>query len=203
LADTFGKKVVFFSLKGGKPFNGAVLEGDNSTIYINQKSTDAHHLVVAGHEVTHLMRRDAPDLYDALKSRLAESLKAGNLANFSRYYNPGETSQQTYARLRDPKQLDRLTEEFVADLVGNRAGELRTWQQVFSGAKEPSLIQRVGKFLIDFIDSLLARTNFKKFATDKMVKRLDQGTGGHPEDAGRVRQAAGSDARQADRRRGR
>jgi len=175
LAQTFGKKVVFFKQKSGQHFNGAVLAGDDSTIYINTEATDAHHLVVAGHEIGHLMRRDAPDLYTALQKRLAASLTEGNLANFSRYYNPGETEAQTYARLRDSKQLDNLTEEFIVDLIGNRAGEYKTWTSMMSSAKgEPNLIQRVGKFLIDFIDSLLKRTEFRKFATDKMVKDLDR-----------------------------
>jgi hypothetical protein len=167
--------VVFFRQTGGQHFNGAVLPDDDTTIYVNTEATDAHHLVVAGHEVAHLMRRDAPDLYEGLQKRLAASLTGGNLAKFSRYYNPGDTEQQTYARLRDAKQLDKLTEEFIADLIGNRAGEYKTWQTVFASAKgqdNPGLIQRVGKFLIDFIDSLLARTNFQKFATDKMVKDL-------------------------------
>ena len=173
-AKVFNKKVVFFRSENGvDTLDGAVVGGDNTSIYLNADASAAHHLVVAGHEIGHLMRTDAPKLYEQLTKRLSSELTGGKLANFSRYY--GTDPKEVYAKLRDAEQRDALVEEYISDLIGNRVGEYRTALDLFGaakGSKDPGLIYKVGQFVINFIDQLLAKTGFKKFTTDAMVRDL-------------------------------
>jgi hypothetical protein len=171
-ARIFGKGVVFYR---GTRSEGMILPNDTGTIYINADTKSAHHLVVAGHELAHAMRRDAPDLYAGLRNLVKRQIKAGGLKAFTQSYYKGETSAQIEKRLEDKQEIDKLMEEFISDLVGNRVSELGTarWMlQQAAGNRDPGIIQRIAQFISDFIDTLLAKTDFRKFATDDMVKDL-------------------------------
>lgn len=174
-AEIFGKDVAFFRAANetGR-FDGAVVNG-GKTIYLNVDAKSAHHLVIAGHELGHQMRKDAPDLYDQLKRRLSTDLKPGNLGNFARYY--GTSNEDVYRKLRDASERDAVVEEFISDLIGNRSAEYKTMLDIFGaakGSKDAGLIYKVAQFLVDFIDGLIARINRSKFETDALVKDLDK-----------------------------
>jgi len=182
-AELFGKKVELFrhnrpadNAMNADSFDGAVIDSDTQTIFLNADAKDAHHLVVAGHEIGHQMKKDAPDLYKTLESRLKSDLKDGNLANFARYY--GTAEKDVYAKLRNADSRGALVEEFISDLIGNRSAEYRTMLDIFGaakGSKDAGMIYKVAQFLVDFIDGLMARINRSKFATtDKLVTDLDK-----------------------------
>jgi hypothetical protein len=169
-ADLNGQKLVVFRQHGTRPgeaLDGATLDNDPHTIYVNADASGAHHLVVFGHELAHQMQTNAPDLWKTLSKSVMKQAKSGALADFAKYY--GETGD-----IKDPAVRDRVMSEFVADLVGNRHGELNTWRQVFAGADKADrgLIYRIANFVTSFIDRLLANTKFRQFATDDMVKNL-------------------------------
>jgi hypothetical protein len=169
-ADIFGKKVVLFRQNNPRPgeaLDGAVLTNDAKTIYVNADAAGAHHSVVLGHELAHQMQADAPDLFNALSKAVMKQAETGALKNFAAYYGePGS--------LKDAETRQRVTAEFVSDLVGNRFPELNTWRQVFAGADKADrgLVYRIAHFVTGFIDRLLANAKFKRFATDDMVKNL-------------------------------
>jgi hypothetical protein len=171
-ADIFGKKVVLFRQRNARPgeaLDGAVLDNDPNTIYVNADAAGAHHSAVLGHELAHQMQADAPDLYNALSRAVMKQAKAGALKDFAKYY--GEAGD-----VKDPAVRQRMTAEFVSDLVGNRFPELNTWRQVFAGADKADrgLVYRIAHFVTGFIDRLLANTKFRKFATDDQVKNLTE-----------------------------
>lgn len=176
-ADLFGKKVELFRHNdptSSDKFDGAVLD-TSDTIYLNADARDAHHLVVVGHEVGHQLKKDAPDLYKQLETRLKANLSDGNLANFARYY--GKTDKELYAQLQSAEGRGAIVEEFISDLIGNRSAEYRTMLDIFGaakGSKDAGMIYKVAQFLVDFIDGLMARINRSKFVTDTMVKDLDK-----------------------------
>lgn len=180
-AAIFGKKVVLFRQEGdtaGRSLDGAMLPSDSKTIYVNADASGAHHLVVVGHEIAHQMQAEAPNLYKGMQDALMAHAGKGAEDMFYRYYmNRGDMSdEQVRQALADPNVRQRMTDEFIADLVGNRFGEYRTWQQVFADAAGPkadrSLVYRIADFVTSFIDKLLANVGFKKFATDDMVNNL-------------------------------
>lgn len=171
-AAVFGKKVVLFRQEGARPgesTDGAVLKGDSKTIYVNADASGAHHLVVFGHELAHQMQTDAPKLYDTMSRAIMKQAQSGALDKFKDYYgDPG--------KLSDPAVRQRVTNEFIADLAGNRFSELNTWRKVFAGADKADrgLVYRIADFVTSFIDKLLGNTKFKQFATDDMVKNMKE-----------------------------
>ena len=169
-ADLFNKKVVLFRQRNGRPgerLDGAVLPEDGNTIYLNADAAGAHHMVVVGHELAHQMEKDAPQVYKALKDALSSQTKGG-LERFTQYY--GESGN-----LKNPKFRSRMTHEFIADLVGNRAGELNTWRQVFASVDKGnrSMVYRLADYVSRFIGKLMNNEKFRKFATDDMVNSLN------------------------------
>lgn len=177
-AGLFGKKVELFRHNdptSSDKFDGAVLD-TSDTIYLNADARDAHHLVVAGHEIGHQLKKDAPDLYKQLETRLKGDLNNWNLSKFAQYY--GKTNKEVSAQLKTADGRGAIVEEFIADLIGNRSAEYRTMLDIFGASvksKDASLINKVAQFIVDFIDGLMARINRSKFeTTDKLVTDLDK-----------------------------
>ncbi|NUX58641.1 LPD38 domain-containing protein [Paraburkholderia youngii] len=177
VAAMFGKKVVLFRQQGGETgLMDGMAGSDGKTIYLNADASGAHHLLVVGHELAHTMRMDAPKLFDGLRKSILKQTTKGQLGDFYRYYmnDRGMSEADVRAALKDKATFDRMTEEYVADLVGNRFGEYRTWQDLFANADkgDRSLIYRIADYITSFIDKLLGNAHFQKFATDDMVGNL-------------------------------
>lgn len=93
LAATFGLKATFFDDVSGENINGAYLPHVPGRIFIDAGTDNPFH-AVAGHELTHAMEHEAPDLYRAYhdavmkhvgdrsafdQERLERGYSAGNL----------------------------------------------------------------------------------------------------------------------------
>lgn len=176
-AGLFGKKVELFRHNdptSSDKFDGAVLD-TSDTIYLNADARDAHHLVVVGHEVGHQLKKDAPDLYKQLETRLKSDLNNWNLAKFGEYY--GKSNKEVVAQLKSAEGRGAIVEEFLSDLIGNRSAEYRTMLDIFGaakGSKDAGMIYKVAQFLVDFIDGLIAKINRSKFETDRLVTDLNK-----------------------------
>jgi hypothetical protein len=167
LADVFGKKAIAVddrSADGGK-FNGVMMPSDDKHVFINVNS-QVDHLAVVGHELSHHMERDAPELHKALSDLVMKNITPEDLAAYGKKYGY-DTSTDAGKKF--------VLNEVVADLVGNRATEFRTWQKIFAGADKTqhSLVRRIADFVTHFIDRILNSPKYKKFATDAMVKDLN------------------------------
>lgn len=175
-AAMFGKKLVLYRQEGGTTApDGLVLRSDPNTIYVNADAVSAHHLVVFGHELAHQMRADSPQLFEGLRKAVLKESTKGMQSEFFKYYTGRDMKpDEIAAAMKDPATRDSMTEEFVADLVGNRFAEYRTWQHLFAnaGKENRSLVYRIADFITKFIDRIMSNTHFQKLATDDMVKNL-------------------------------
>lgn len=95
--------------EGVAGFNGATVNGQ---IFIDTNSEQPH-LVVLGHELTHVLRREYPDLYQQLEDMII----------------PRATAREDSARVHGFDMDSREgREEYVSDVVGNRFGETEFWR---------------------------------------------------------------------------
>lgn len=166
MVDVFGKKAIGVTDNSRDlPFNGVMMPSDDRHVFINVKSQTSQ-LAVAGHELSHHMERDAPDLHRALAELIDKQLKTGALDAYTKKYRSLDTST--------PDGRAYALNEVIADLVGNRATEFRTWQKIFAGAdaSQHGLVRRIADFISHFIDKILNNEKFKKFATDELVHDL-------------------------------
>jgi len=182
----FGKRMVpirNLSAREGDFMGGTVISDDGERVFVNVDSPDASPIVIAGHELGHLMDRDAPDL--ALKVRQAIGLEGKQeitaehpLVGFYRYYQGGAnlTDEQVAAELTKPAVLEMMKREIASDFLGNRAGEYKTLQTVFkavAGSEDTGLIYKVADYIVKFIDSILRRLKTQKFeVSDALVAKL-------------------------------
>lgn len=114
IAEFFEAKVGVVRLEKGSDFNfnGVHLHG---AIWLNEASTAPLHAVF-GHELTHAMKRDRPDLYEGLHAALKPLL-----VNREGYINSAKLQGRNEAY---------VDEEMVADLVGDRFMERSFWQKI-------------------------------------------------------------------------
>ncbi len=132
VARTFGKRVVFFDVPDRGAAEGFYVRGN--TVFLNVNS-GTQHLRVLGHELTHAMKRQAPDAYAKMLGAVAELRTDEEMAaQHADYF--GEP-------LKDAEQLDQphpgsngtlrefLAEEWMADLSGNRFAEPEFWTALF------------------------------------------------------------------------
>lgn len=183
IAKLFGKRVVFFRSPSIK-HDGMWNQGD--TIYLNSTSS-VMQLRVLGHELTHAMRVQAPEAYRRMLEAVGDLLTDEQLAAQHRDYF-GEA-------LTDLAALDRaaegtngltlrefLTEEWMADLSGNRFAEEAFWSEVFSavadrqgGQAAKGIVGRIRMAVANALNKLLQVVRGGKFSVDERVAdRLDQ-----------------------------
>lgn len=151
----FGKRVVFFT--SNTPFaNGFYASGDDTRIFLNADSR-APHMAVLGHELLHAMRKDRPDLYDALKARVMAVARDTDQRDLL------PQLQRLKAGLPKIEQ-DVLDEEFIADVVGDRFMEPEFWRAM--AKDQPGAFQRVVQAVRRFLDDVLqALTQRRPFNT--------------------------------------
>ncbi|MGZ5583294.1 MAG: DUF7178 family protein [Usitatibacter sp.] len=155
----FGKRVVFVksAQKGvDLPFNGAVRSlSAPRHIFVNAESPEVSPLAVAGHELTHLIRSQAPDLYKALAKVVTE--------------NSDHQSFDTDFRARfKGTQLTRgqIHEEMVADIVGNRILEPATWRAM--AERDPNKFRAFATRVIAQLAEWIGKAK-KSFAVDHLI----------------------------------
>lgn len=158
VAKLFGKRVVFFRVtEGADFFNGTILESD-SAIFVNVASDKAH-LRILGHELVHDIRKTAPKVYQQLVKALQPMLNERGFAN--------------YAELQKSEGVttaDKILEEAIGDIVGDRFGEAEFWQMMADN--NPSTFKDVARSVMSFIDRVLAKIGNQTLGSETLVKDL-------------------------------
>ena len=150
LAQLFGKEIVWFV--DGDRTGLAGIAGGNHQIFINAEVAKPLHVVV-GHELTHWMKREAPDVYEAYSRAIFA------VAGSTREY---QTSRCSFAEYRG----DRWRDEFVADFVGETLNNPELL--VRACGYEPSFGERIAGLKYQFLESvqgLLEKVGLAKPAT--------------------------------------
>lgn len=158
VAKLFGKRVVFFRVtEGADFFDGTILESD-SAIFVNVASDKAH-LRILGHELVHDIRKTAPKVYQQLVKALQPML---NERGFAKY-----TELQ---KSEGVQTADKILEEAIGDIVGDRFGEPEFWQMMADN--NPSTFKDVARAVMSFIDRLLGKIGNQTLGSETLVKDL-------------------------------
>ncbi len=168
----FGKRVVF--VKGMKP-DGMRTAGN--TIYLSTNSSVAH-LRVAGHEMVHAMKAQHRKAYNHMRDALKSVLTDAELIKQHKDYAGKELDPADL----DDAMRDFLTEEWLADLGGNRFAEAGFWQDVFTQVEAKhgteaakGIIAKLRLAIVNALQKLLKIVNGNAFAVDaRMAENLDQ-----------------------------
>lgn len=102
-----------------------------------------------GHELLHRLRADRPDVYADLVQELRPLLRGAVLERV-------ESLNRRRAEIGlKPLSADKLFEEFVADVVGDRFAEPAFWNEL--AAANPSRFARVARAILQFLDDVLMK----------------------------------------------
>ncbi len=183
IARLLGKKVSFFSLKDGKDRpEGFYVDGD--TIYINTQAQTAH-LRILGHELTHTMERDAGEVYKTMLNAVSHLLTKKELAaqHFDYFGTELDVSKLDQPHKDSNGTLrDLLTQEWMADLSGNRFAEEGFWSSVFAqietqhgASASKRIIHRLRQAIVKTLHLLNKYMAGNSFAVDRRLSaNLDE-----------------------------
>lgn len=158
----FGKRIVYF--EADRPLaNGIFSTADKARIFLSAKSSKPE-LAVLGHELTHALRADRPDLYAGLQDGLRAILR-----------NEGEHAAQLNQRRKDrgldPLRPDSLNEEMLADIVGDHFTEPAFWQALQQA--EPGRFHALARRVLEWIDETLSKlSGLRPFQSERFVSDL-------------------------------
>ena len=143
----FGKRIVL--IRNNRPdivdFNGVVIQESPDTIFINEKS-DAPFIVTTGHELTHHLRRDRPELYKMLRDAAVPRMQGTE--KFKAWLDAA------HQRMGIPQAtVDTMEEELIADFIGENWQNREFWEAMQK--KSPSQFRRLIKAITDWLNNLL------------------------------------------------
>jgi hypothetical protein len=161
LGDILGKRVVAVEAEGGKPapFDGVVLKRAlPNHIFVDAKNVSP--VMVVGHETVHHIRQQHPDLYKEVVRAISSHIDA---AKHEADYR--ESAAKVNDKSVDEMSSDKVLEELVADLHGNRLTEKSTWAQL--AHRVPETFRKFAQLVIDRFDTMIGRA--KKNKSDQYV----------------------------------
>lgn len=171
LGNLFGKRVVLFDSTNDQHPDAFVRRADNGTIYLNTKAADAAHSVLFGHELDHLMEREAPEIHKAWREAVMAA--APELAQRAGEFYPNPVNPKTGKPLLTTEAHQA---EIVADLMGNRFAEPEFRQTLFNNLAARSDGRTVLKKALEVIQNLIEKVKslpaMKKFKADALVSDL-------------------------------
>lgn len=160
----FNKEILFVQGNGDfAGLNGAVASDQQNVILVNIAAPDPL-LYILGHELTHTLRRQRPELYAKIEKAVLASGK--DLDTFR--------ALLTRLGYKDTQ----LNEELTADFVGSQFLEPDFLNQL--AGEQPSLFARFARAAVDFINGLLKRVvgtfgrDVRPFFTDGLTSLRDE-----------------------------
>lgn len=182
VAKLFGKRVVFVE---GMPADG--FYNHANTLYLSTTGS-VHHLRLLGHEMLHALRSQSKETYAKLLEAVRDVVTDAQLkSQFRDYFSQDKdkkdwTNDQITEWLADDKNRDLLTEEWMADLSGNRWTESGFWEDVFTqvenkyGSEQAKgIIAKLRLALVTALNKLKTLIRGSAFAVDgRVAEHLDQ-----------------------------
>lgn len=163
IAKMLGRNVVFYEATEDVP-EGMYRDGKN--LYVNVDS-GVDSIRVAGHEFTHSLKTEFPDLYKNIHN-VAKSIMQADMrkaVEYRRYYGKNKGAERM--------AMDDLADEFISDIGGNGWGSDSYWDNMFDEVHrlhEPneakSIISRIRDAVVKFIKKLVASTPKSGFALE-------------------------------------
>jgi len=151
LADIFKKRIVWVEITGG--INGVVLMRDKlmrDTIFVNVFADKPAH-VIFGHELSHHIEQDTPELFDALYEAIEPLIK----------------NTETYKTTRDINLSDKgVKKEIIGDLLGDNFNNPAFWQAVEAHTEKGKFRRLIDK-VVAWLDGVLA--HFTDFGSSQFV----------------------------------
>lgn len=153
IASIFGKKIVFIRADGSFNINGVMDTSNPEDIFVDVRSEIPAH-VVMGHELSHHMEIESPQIYWELFDALSGVMRGQEQYRLARGLNASYTREE-------------LTKEMVGDFMGDSFSDKSFWNLV--GKENPGLIRRVANVITKWLNKLILRSTVKGYGSEQFV----------------------------------
>ena len=152
IAGIFGRKIVWIDAQGDYDINGVVVPSIKDTIFIDVNTDKAAHAVM-GHELSHHLEHDNPDVYDDLLDALSTVIK----------------DHQGYAKKYgiEGVRKDDITKEIVGDIMGDNFTKPEFWNRVAEA--NPSTFKSIADSIIKWLKNLILKAKSRGLGSDQWV----------------------------------
>lgn len=152
IAGIFGRKIVWIDAQGDYDINGVVVPSIKDTIFIDVNTDKAAHAVM-GHELSHHLEHDNPDVYDDLLDALSTVIK----------------DYQGYAKKYgiEGVRKDDITKEIVGDIMGDNFTKPEFWNRVAEA--NPSTFKSIADSIIKWLKNLILKAKSRGLGSDQWV----------------------------------
>lgn len=142
------------------PVNGATLR---ERIYLNNDS-DNHHIAVLGHEITHKLETEHPNLYKQITDVILEDRPA-----FEKWRKDNGKDGQDLFEAGAEEAIEDDFREFVSDTVGERMSDPAFWDRMLE--KAPEAVKKIHKYIKDLLFKLSMQFN-KNYKTSQYFRDI-------------------------------
>lgn len=164
-AKAFGIDAIFFKTKdpGLNLIEGATMPWKKRAVYINANSSRPV-MVIAGHELTHSLRNNYPDLHDFLRKSILD-----NTVDMHAFIKQ-RMADEKLAGLPEEKGIEYL-DELIGDFAGEQFANKDFWTKL--EGKSPTLTRRLIKVVQDILDKIKTALTGAK-VSDRYIADIDK-----------------------------
>lgn len=163
-----GRRIVPIQFNTPIPLNVIGLAGDTKHIFINVRAVEAERynlLGLVGHEFTHTLRKEGNADLDQLIRYAQAQINRDN----SYVQSTFRGYRDLYAHMSPDKFEDAITEELIADMIGDMLADEQFWIELTQ--EEPSLARRLLQRFIAFLEALARRA--RKMGDDDAFRNIE------------------------------
>ena len=162
IGSVFGQKVLLVDpqVSEADGFNGFTTVNN---IFLNRNSSNQH-IAVIGHELTHRLNQEFPELFQSLVDVVNEDTEAFKKFRAERQDVFPKTPLET------PEDIELITEQFIGDTVGERMSDPEFWEKMHE--KSPSLVQKIKDLLNTILRKLSVSKDFKTSEFFKDIQKV-------------------------------
>lgn len=155
LAAIFGKRIVFLTTNAAPEFAGVTFPGAfPNEIFIDVRSKRLSHVLV-GHELTHHMEADAPEIYARLRKSIDRLL----------------VHHDEYRKINALYPSEDAAKEMIGDLLGDNFNDPEFWNLV--SKENPVTFGKISKYVIGWLNDLIDRVRGKLgFGSERFVSDM-------------------------------
>jgi len=152
IARIFRKRITRIEADGDFKINGVMVPSIPDTIFIDVNTNKAAHIVM-GHELSHHMEQDVPEVYQAMVDALMPMIRDVDAYSASR-------------NLGDMKQ-ENVIKEIVGDIVGDNFAKPEFWNKV--AAYNPNAFRKIADTIISWIKRLVTNAKARGLGSEQWV----------------------------------
>lgn len=149
IAGLFGKKIVYVA--SDLPIIPGEAHADlKQKLVFMRPDAKQPHLFLLGHEIVHLLKKEAPALY----GKLYDLAKIQSVEGYWEGHHKWRDRTERAAGREDGLTRAQADEELIADFSGEQFMDSDFWEEL--AAEEPSLFRKVAKKVKQLIDKVLS-----------------------------------------------